>query len=229
MSAQFENNGGVAVGSYAGVNAAPGNGLIVPGYVGIGVATPTQPLHVNGTIRSDQVTINQNGNLHNGAIEITYNDLSTYGIVLMDTNTGTPNAPALQFERSGNIVGTIEIDNSGTTYNTMSDRRLKENIVDTDIGLSSLMRVKVRNYTYKNGNTAQQGFIAQELNEVYPFAVSAGKDDIKEKAWGIDYGRLTPLLTKAIQELKTENDELKARLDAQEKEINAIKEQMKSR
>ena len=40
--------GGVAIGSYAASAAAPSNGLIVSGNVGIGITTPTVPLHVVG-------------------------------------------------------------------------------------------------------------------------------------------------------------------------------------
>jgi hypothetical protein len=52
------------------------------------------------------------------------------------------------------------------------------------------------------------GFFAQELYEVYPQAVSPGIDAseqnidlVKMDPWSIDYSKLTPLLTKAIQEL----------------------------
>jgi hypothetical protein len=38
---KLDVNGGVAVGTYAGVNAAPSNGLIVSGNVGIGTTTPS--------------------------------------------------------------------------------------------------------------------------------------------------------------------------------------------
>lgn len=43
-------NGGVAIGAYAGVNAAPTNSLIVSGNVGIGTPAPNTPLDVAGTI-----------------------------------------------------------------------------------------------------------------------------------------------------------------------------------
>lgn len=45
-------NGNAAIGSYAGVNSAPANGLLVSGNVGIGSATPGQILDVQGTVRA---------------------------------------------------------------------------------------------------------------------------------------------------------------------------------
>ncbi len=42
--------GNAAIGSYAGTNAAPSNGLIVSGNVGIGTASPEQSLHVKGAV-----------------------------------------------------------------------------------------------------------------------------------------------------------------------------------
>ncbi len=42
-------SGGMAVGTYAGVTAAPANGLIVSGNVGIGTSAPTSNLHVYGS------------------------------------------------------------------------------------------------------------------------------------------------------------------------------------
>jgi len=44
---KLDVNGGEAIGSYAGVNAAPSNGLIVSGNVGIGITTPIRPLTVS--------------------------------------------------------------------------------------------------------------------------------------------------------------------------------------
>ena len=57
-------NGGVAVGSYAGANAAPSNGLIVSGNVGIGTPEPQYILdvwHASSKVNS------KNGYLTNGA------------------------------------------------------------------------------------------------------------------------------------------------------------------
>ena len=42
------------------------------------------------------------------------------------------------------------------------------------------------------------GFIAQELYEIFPNAVT--KPANAEDMWSVDYGKVTPLLVKAIQE-----------------------------
>jgi hypothetical protein len=55
----------------------------------------------------------------------------------------------------------------------------------------------------------ETGFIAQEAFEIIPQIVSVGGDDVKENPWGIDYGKLTPYLAKAIQEQQAMIEELK--------------------
>ena len=46
---KLDVEGSVAIGSYAGINAAPSNGLIVSGNVGIGTTTPATTLHINNS------------------------------------------------------------------------------------------------------------------------------------------------------------------------------------
>jgi len=189
------------------------------GYIGIGTTSPTTLLHVAGIARANQVIIGETTDTYNGSIEITYNDANNYGIFFVDTNTGTPNAPALEFERNGGAVGSITLTNTNTAYNTSSDRRLKENITDTISGLEQLMQISVHDFNFISDpkKAREQGFIAQELYKIYPEAVTPGGDDPKKKPWGIDYGRLTPLLLKAIQEQQKEIDALKRELKKLEK------------
>lgn len=60
------------------------------------------------------------------------------------------------------------------------------------------------------------GFIAQDMCQIIPEIVGVPEDETKE-LWGISYDKLTPVLVKAVQELKAENDELKVRLERLEK------------
>jgi hypothetical protein len=55
--------------------------------------------------------------------------------------------------------------------------------------------------------------LAQELQTVFPQAVSGDPEgDVTKEPMGIDYSKLTPVLVSAIQELKAENEALKAEL-----------------
>ena len=53
---KLDVNGGVAVGSYAGANAAPSNGMIISGNVGIGAASPAGTLEVDSNGRQSFVS-----------------------------------------------------------------------------------------------------------------------------------------------------------------------------
>jgi hypothetical protein len=106
---------------------------------------------------------------------------------------------------SGTAVGSISTTSTATTYNTTSDARLKENIVDAPSAGELLDRVQVRSYDWTSKPSAhvQHGFIAQELVEVVPSAVKQGdKGDDVWTVWGVDYSKLVPLLVKEIQELR---------------------------
>jgi predicted RNase H-like nuclease (RuvC/YqgF family) len=113
------------------------------------------------------------------------------------------------------------------SYATTSDRRLKENIVDTHFSIDDLMKIQVRDFNFKKDANKKivAGFIAQELAPIVPDAVTVPAKT--EEYWSVDYGRLTPILVKAVQDqqktieglesdnakLKAENTEMKARLE----------------
>jgi len=97
------------------------------------------------------------------------------------------------------------------SYNTTSDERLKENIRPSAKGLNEVMKIQVRDYNFKSKpGQNETGFIAQELYTVLPDVVTRGGKDPAKEPWTVDYGRVTPFLTKAIQEQQVEIDALKA-------------------
>jgi hypothetical protein len=137
----------------------------------------------------------------------------------------TPNDAAIQdgfkmvtFADQDTVLGTIATAATSTNvaYNTSSDERLKENIVDAGSQLDTLLAVKVREYDWKKNGFHSTGFIAQELHEHIPEAVTVGLEDPTQHPWSVDYGRLTPFIIKAMQEQQELIKTLEARIAALE-------------
>jgi hypothetical protein len=124
----------------------------------------------------------------------------------------------VRFTNSGQVY------NTSGTYGTISDIKLKENIVDATPKLNSLLQLKVRNFTLKADETKakQLGFVAQEVQEVFPACVESFDDidpDTKEKTGEtltVKTAILIPMLVKAIQEQQAMIEELKTKVAALE-------------
>lgn len=128
-----------------------------------------------------------------------------------------------------------------TTITSLSDARDKKNIKDLTLGLDFISKLKPRLYNwdkrewYENnvsdGSKMQEvptaGFIAQELDEVQKVEgadwLNLVLKDNPEK-WEATPGNLLPVMVKAIQELKTENDELKNRNQTLEGKLLKLEE-----
>tara|TARA_R100000734_G_C3284633_1_gene77572 strand:- start:33 stop:869 length:837 start_codon:yes stop_codon:yes gene_type:complete len=103
------------------------------------------------------------------------------------------------------------------TYGTISDIKLKENIIDATPKLDDINKLKVRNFNFKDKPEEKHiGFIAQELEEVFPKAIENTQDrDDDGKFIPDSYTKtikssiLIPMLVKSIQELKAEIELLK--------------------
>jgi len=114
------------------------------------------------------------------------------------------------------------VANTNNSYGSISDIKLKENIIDASPKLNDLLKVKVRNYNLIGEEAKQIGVIAQELEEIFPAMVdeSIDKDkdgnDLGTTTKSVKYSVFVPMLIKAIQELKSENDNLKSRLEVLE-------------
>jgi hypothetical protein len=99
------------------------------------------------------------------------------------------------------VQGSITTNGSLTLYNTTSDQRLKENIVNAPDFGSVIDSIQVRSFDWKADGTHQRaGFIAQELVTVAPEAVNQPSDT--EEMMAVDYSKLVPMLVKEIQSLR---------------------------
>ena len=115
-------------------------------------------------------------------------------------------------------VGSIYYNGTATIYGSVSDERLKTNIVDANSGLAKLANVRIRSFDWKDsGNHTDFGVVAQELNEVAPEAVGQGidkEDGSIDKPWSVDTSVLTPAIIKAIQELSAQVTTLQTQVTA---------------
>jgi Chaperone of endosialidase len=152
------------------------------GYVGIGTSTPQDKLQVTGVITSTEG--NYTGLAWQGTSNIDVAQMYPNGTIIAQRSggaclhltkaTGYTDNKLTTFLVNGINVGTITTDGTTTAYNTTSDARLKENISVYEGALAKLSQVKVYDYNYKSdaAKKHQIGFLAQELNAVYPQAVT---------------------------------------------------------
>jgi len=126
----------------------------------------------------------------------------------------------ISFRNPNGAQGSVSINSTTVSYNTTSDYRLKENIAPMTGALAKVAQLKPVTYKWKINGRDSEGFIAHELAEVCPQAVTGEKDALDEegnpKHQGIDTSFLVATLTAAIQELSAKNDALTARIVALE-------------
>jgi len=131
------------------------------------------------------------------------------------------------FRRDANNVGSISVTYSGTSFNTSSDYRLKENVTAISDGITRLKTLKPSRFNFKtNKDLTVDGFLAHEVTAV-PEAISGTKDavateDSEEAKKGdpiyqqIDQSKLVPLLTAALQEAVAKIEVLETKVAALE-------------
>jgi len=178
-----------------------------------------------------------------GVTHIATSGNNTSLVIQRVSDTGTDNAIFFLYGTTG--VGSVTVNSSSTAYNTSSDYRLKENVVDL-IGASA--RVNQLNPSRFNfiadADTTVDGFLAHEVATVVPEAITGTKDAMRDEEYevtpavldedgnvtteavmgtrsvpdyqGIDQSKLVPLLTAALQEALTEIASLKTRVEALE-------------
>jgi len=123
------------------------------------------------------------------------------GRIYMSRGTSTGGFSHLAFYNGNGQVGTVSSSGSATAYNTSSDQRLKDNIVNAPSASDDIDAIQVRSFDWKiNGSHQKYGMVAQELQSVAPEAVSAPEDP--EEMMGVDYSKLVPMLVKEIQSLR---------------------------
>jgi hypothetical protein len=165
------------------------------GLFGINTTTPIVALDVLGASNiSDDLQVGDiNGDSDKYVFQVgthtAYFDNTDHNIFFGINN----NSPSVALDVTGDIEYT-------GTITDVSDERLKENITDFGSGLSIINSIGVKNYNMKvSPNKQETGFIAQNVQGVFPQAVSIV--DPTNGYMGVSYVSFVPVLTKGIQEL----------------------------
>lgn len=161
-----------------------------------------------------------NASINGFKADVAYTIIASSGQIPFYVNRNTNTGEIQQLRYNNGAVGNISTNGSNCTFNSTSDYRLKENIAPMTGALATVAALKPCTYTWKVDGSAGQGFIAHELQEVVPDAVTGEKDAVEEdgsiKSQQIDTSFLVATLTAAIQELN-------AKVEAQAAEIAALK------
>jgi hypothetical protein len=163
--------------------------------------------------------INTTSAFDSGKTNISFDSASNVGISLKQTNANN-SGTFLNFAQSGTTIGNITGNATNAAYNTSSDYRLKQDIAPITGALAKVALLKPVTYKWKINGSDGEGFIAHELAEVCPQAVTGVKDAVDEdgnpKYQGIDVSFLVATLTAAIQEQQALITSLTARIVALE-------------
>ena len=137
---------------------------------------------------------------------------TTADVMTVRTGANTNNNVGAIVFRDGaqDYCGQIVVNGQNNTvgYVTSSDYRLKENVIYDWDATTRLKQLKPSRFNWisDDSNTLVDGFLAHEVSNIVPEAVTGEKNGIDEDGnpvyQGIDQAKLVPLLVKTIQELE---------------------------
>ena len=219
----------VHVGYHAGIVATSGSGVTCVG------ATAGRTLTSGGAITCVGNDAGAGITTGSGGTYIGASTAASSGGAANELVVGVGNGP------TGKGSNTAYINaNGGSTYNganssswaTISDRRLKKNIVDNTQGLDIISQIRVRNFEYRiesevtelpahaviNKLGVQLGVIAQELQEICSDCVKVEDTGVLR----IDSDNVFWHMVNAIKELKAINDTQAETINAQATVLDAL-------
>jgi hypothetical protein len=204
------------------------------GYVGIGPTSGSHHLEVAGSTRiSGRLNVDNDG-IPNATMAVRSGLIYPFVVVnSSDEDILTLiNGKALGTPNFLQMFGGAKKSSGGTSWEVLSDSRLKQDVGPYELGLNEILQLRTVRFRYSDdtkrglsSTEAEVGFIAQEVREVIPEAVTEGKDGyLSLSADPIHWAAIN-----AIQELnaKLEAETAALRVDVQIKdaELQDLKRQ----
>lgn len=187
------------------------------------ILDPTQST-APGTGHSWVLGVGANGN---PADTFALQDIGNTSITSISSTTTYTNRLTIDGLGNANFIGTLSVNGVPVTT-TASDRRLKTNIQPLENSLERIRQLQGVTWDWKDPTkfrTTPMGFIAQDMEQVFPEVVATRSDGYK----AIDYQALVAPLTEAVKELDdkntalaNENAQLRQRLDRLEAMVQQL-------
>ena len=191
--------------------------LLSSGNVGIGLTSPQSKLHIgeSATVGSNFTTAVNNSQLfvHNVGANTNSNVIFAGGDTGASGGTG-----AYSFGQNGqgythwifyhkpistnqSSVGSISSTSTATAYNTSSDYRLKENVVEMTGALDRVSELKPSRFNFiEDEDKTVDGFLAHEVQDIVPEAITGEKDAMQDEEYEVSPAVYEDVLHPAIEE-----------------------------
>ena len=177
------------------------------GNVGIGTSLPGYMLHVQSNSSSTSAAFFRPNVIGSGdPAEPTTVFIDGQKAAALDINRFYSHGTIVNIRQNNSNVGSISVTGVATSYNTSSDYRLKENVVEMTDALDRVSQLKPSRFNFIGHEEIVDGFLAHEVSDIVPEAITGTKDEVDAEGnpvyQGIDQSKLVPLLVGAIQELQ---------------------------
>lgn len=161
-----------------------------------------------------QITNNESNAINSlGIASNVAGDKTTHAVAITKKDSDNTTAQVyVAFSMNAGATASGQINANGASaaaFGSYSDERLKENIADLPNQLNNILALRPVEFDYKDGSGHQLGFIAQEVQSIFPDLVSEGANGYLVLS---DMNKNDARLIKAFQELHAKVEALEARI-----------------